>query len=772
MSSLLRVAQWCALLVALVFTASAQMPSLFLFPTNGLDQVDPSTTITIKAPAPIDPACITHNYPDAEHGSVVAPVPTILLISDHGDVVLGRYTLDDERTLTFHPRPLAPGTRYRCIVSNIALLNGGYVPLPTEEIRFTTAAEVPRILSCSLEGADQISCDAEIELRFNRSVTDDLPEVLRTISIVATDTSTWPQPIEHGFALSQDGRKLTFSPVVRWPAGMSLTIAGQLSTITGDVLDDRSWTSVVRSTGKVNVIPKNLDGRAIPEELAAAYRAQEHVAVTGTAIDLVAIDDHADRWRFVRWESPLIELPADRNLHVTIPCELYSASIPIEAILEHLDTISVQITVEEGGVVEVYDLGGRRLMTVSDSTEVLLTDSLPDVRLIAKADTTYSFASWIASRSSLHGSPAPSVAILSSAVPQVAWNNGNTPQGPKIRPSFRKTKATSERYALRGSIQDEDAQPGFNVADAVAFTTAKAFESAKPGERTICVEAERCWEIIGYTIGATGERVDVASTNNYCVTAELMDPENTVTFHVRRRKIQLRLEKVLLSSEDFKDVIVGKKPHAESYVRVEVRTRTVNDNVVWTALGEQACDDNGIYFGNYALRCGDEVRFRVRGSAARSQTWASWDPRVNYVVPGKVDETTDEVMYSMVIDRDIANFQGSTCDLQPNGQQQIRVRGCFYQRFGVEAIGLSLRLTKGSNRGEAYFAERWLDPLVYRDKLPEEPMGCGSFKSQKEKVYPKVGRCDIFVIFGTICDTTVKFLNDNYCTKTARSLNY
>ncbi|RPI69821.1 MAG: hypothetical protein EHM43_00515, partial [Ignavibacteriae bacterium] len=658
------MALWCALLVALVFTTSAQMPSLFLFPTNGLDQVDPSTTITIKAPAPIDPGCITHNYPDAEHGNVVAPVPTILLISDHGDVVLGRYTLDDERTLTFHPRPLAPGTRYRCIVSNIALLNGGYAPLPTEEIRFTTAAEVPRILSCSLEGADQIGCDAAISVRFNRSVTDELPEVLRTFALVATDTSTWPQPIEHGFTLSQDGRTLTFAPVTRWPAGISLTLTGRLSALTGDVLDDRSWTTVVRSAGRVTITPKTRDGRAIPDGLITSYRAQEHIAVTGTAVDLVAIDDLADRWRFVRWESPLIDLPDERNIHVTIPCELYSASIPIDAILERLDTISVQISVDGGGVVEVYDLGGRRLLTVSDSSEVLLTDSLPDVRLIAKADTTYSFASWIASRSSLHGSPAPSVSVLSSAVPQVAWNNGNTPQGPKLRPSFRKTQTASENYALRGSIQDEDAELGFNVEDAVAFTTAKAFESNVPGERTLCVEAERCWEIIGYTIGATGERVDIASTNTYCVTAELMDPENTVTFHVRRRKIQLRLEKVLLSSEDPKDVITGKKPHAETYVRVELRTTSINDRTVWKALGEVACDDNGIYFGNYALRCGDEVRFRVRGSEARNQTWVGWDPRVNYVLPGKADETPEEMIYTMVIDRDIANFPGSSCDLQ------------------------------------------------------------------------------------------------------------
>lgn len=722
MSRLLRLTLLSVAVIACAHSLSAQMPSLFVFPTNGTDNVDPSAAIVIRAPAPIEPASISFNYPDAERGIMVAPTPTVMLIGENGIPLKGTYTLTDERTLTFRPRPLAFGTRYRCVVSGITLV-GGFAPLPPEEIQFTTARDVPHIVSCSLEGADLITCDAPIWLRFTRSIAEDLPDVMRAITLTTSDMPNWPMPIEHGFALSEDGKTLTFTPRARWPVGQPVELHAAISGFTGDVLDDRRYTTVVRSASKVTVTPRAVDGRAVPTSLIDAYRAQEHVAVHGITVDLTAIDDLGARWRFVRWESPLLTLTNDRHLRIDLPCERLAPTIPIEAIVERVDTIEVDLVVDSGGAIHVYGLDNVKIATVTDSMRLQLHDGQTDVRLIAQADTTFAFASWLANGTSLHGAKAPAIVVKPTTTSSLIsyWQNSN--RIVKIKPSFRKVSPTSEHYVLRGFIQDEDATPGYNVDEAVVFTTPRVFEDAAPGDRTICIQAARCWEIIGYTIAADGIRVDVPSTNEYCVTAAMMDPENTVTFHVRRRNIQLRIEKVLLASDDPNDIIEGKRPHPETYIRVELKTTNLRGGTVWTSLPELNCSQNGRFFSPYELHCGDEIRIRTRGSRVRGQDWAFWDARDRYVIPNRVEQVNDEVLYTVVIDRDIARFDGTTCEGQPTDEPEIRMRGCFQQKFGIDAISVRVRTTNGTDRGSSNFSERWLDPLTYRERLPEEPIG-------------------------------------------------
>lgn len=713
MPTVLRLTLYCVTLIVLALPLSAQVPSLFVFPTNDLDNVDPSAAIVIRAPAPIEPASISFNYPDAERGIVVAPAPTVLLVGADGLPVLGTYTLTDERTLTFRPRPLTPGTRYRCVVSGVTLV-GGFAPLPPEEIQFTTALDVPRIVSCSLEGADLITCDAPITLHFNRSIAADLPEVLQSLTLSTSDMPNWPMPIEHGFALSDGGKTLTFTPMQRWPVGQPMELRGTLSRFTGDALDDRTYTTVVRSASRISVTARAVDGRQVPAHLVEAYRAQEHIAVNGVTVDLTAIDDAETRWRFVRWESPLLTLSDERHLKVDIPCERLASTIPIDAVLERLDTVDVDVVVDSGGSVAVYGLDNVKIVMVTDSTRLRLHDGQRDVRLVAQADTSFSFSNWQGSGTAIKGSTAASVLLRSA-------NTSTTIV--KIKPSFRKVSPTSEHYVLRGFIQDEESTPGFNVEEAVVFTTPREYEDAVPGERTICVRAERCWEIIGYTIAADGQRVDVPSAEEYCVTAPLMDPENTITFHVRRRNIQLRIEQVLLNSDDPDDILLGKRPRPETYVRVEVKTTTLKGGTYWKGLSELHCLDKTQHFTPYALHCGDEVRLRVRGSAIRGQEWKFWDGRNRYVTPGNGETVGDEIHYTMVIDRDIARFDGLTCEGDPTEEPEIRMRGCFRQKFGIEAISVRMRTSGGDDRKNSEVVERWLDPVVYRERLPDEPRG-------------------------------------------------
>ena len=67
------------------------------------------------------------------------------------------------------------------------------------------------------------------------------------------------------------------------------------------------------------------------------------------------------------------------------------------------------------------------------------------------------------------------------------------------------------------------------MADGVAFTTEDEFEDVVEGQRTICVQASRCWEIIGYHDPSSGPLVWFdGGRADLCLTSKLLDPENNV----------------------------------------------------------------------------------------------------------------------------------------------------------------------------------------------------------------------------------------------------
>lgn len=732
MRSLLLVLLCCALFPASQQLLYGQAPGLILaFPRDGLVDVEHRPTITIRTPAPIMPESITFTWPDADPFGMVAATPTVLLVAEPFDgphrelvrrAVMGSYDLVDPQTLTFTPRTLAPGTRYRIEVSGIDVDANGPIRMATTTAQFTTASTIPMVTGSTLEETQTIGCSDSITIRFSGEALRGLGDPYRYLTLEQMRAITGWEPIP--FGVVSDSDEVHLLPEGRWPAGAVLRLRADLHHVTGDTLDDRVFATVVRTAGKLRVNVIEQDGEDVPDDIADDYRHMEQM-VGSEPPNEASIDRREDLWRFVRWESPLLTPrdPDDTSSHVTLDCSLLRDEIPVTAILDHVDSLPLSVTSTTGGVIVIYNNDGELVTTVEDSAEVAFDPDEGGLRFVALPDSGYTFSGWTAPQTAHHGSSSASIIVngagLANAFQQ--WQTGTT--GPPFGGRFTPSGRLSEEYALKGAIEDVDATPGFDVYDGVAFTTEHEFEDIVAGERTICVKAEPCWEIIGYTESARNRTEWIEPTDEYCVTAPLTDPENHVVFFARRTVINLRVEQVVLASNNPNDRVVGKDPHPETYVRVDKRYQGADGKNYWRPLVPVPCRDLDILFNTYGLQCGDVVRFRTKGSDVRGQVWKFFDNRELYALPEQTSVVNDEYRFEMVIDEDIAHFVARTCQGSPTDEPEIRTRACFRQDFGIEAIAMTVRVTDGANRGQARWEERWFDPVWYRPLGTDEPRG-------------------------------------------------
>ncbi len=733
MRHLLRVLLCLPLLLGSPFSMRAQAPGLVLsFPRDGLTNVERRPTITVRTPAPIIPESITFGYPDADHHGYAPTSPTVLLMAEPFDgeradrirrTVLGTYALVDPHTLTFTPTTLEPNTRYRIEVSGIDVDANGPVRLATMVSVFTTAAEIPRVMGTNLQGRPTIGCSDTITVQFSGDVLPALGDPQRWIRLETMDSTTVWQPVP--CAVFTSGEHVHILPDGRWPSGAILRLHVDMHATTGDTLDNRTFSTVVRSAGRLQIDVVEQDGETVPDDVREDFERYQQMVADGPP-DVGSIDRREDLWRFVRWESPLLtprDPDAPSGSDVTIDCTLLHDVIPLTAILDHADSVPITVTAQAGGVVNVYSYTNTLIAVVTDTLQMSYDPSEGGLRVVVLPDSGYRFAGWQAPGTSMHGSASAAFVVNSSMGGSLfqAWQQGTFT--PTFNAQFTPQVGGTETYALKGAIQDWDADPGFDVNDGVHFTTEYEFEEAVPGQRTICVRAEPCWKIVGYSESARNiyELFDPVET--YCVTAPLTDPENHVVFFAQRTTINLRVEQVVLASDEPNDILPGRDPHPETYVRVDKRVTAQDGTSSWRALVPVPCKDGDLLFNGYGLKCGDVVRMRTRGSSVRGQVWKYFDTRPLYAIPDPAGKSGDEYRYEMVIDEDIANFTATDCRGLPSTEPQIRVRACFRQDFGVDAIGMTVRTVHGSDRGDATWEERWYDPVYYRPLADDEPRG-------------------------------------------------
>jgi hypothetical protein len=541
------------------------------------------------------------------------------------------------------------------------------------------------------------------------------------LDATGTDEPTVRQPVP--FHLEADRNTVLLSPQGTWPPGASLRLKVNLSTITGNVMDDRIYAGVVRKGAMLKVTAISADGREVPQEIAKSIADLSQQILANQSVALSAPTQYPDRWRFLRWQSPLTTLPDGADISWTPTCENLVQDVPVQAVLERTDTFKLAVQVDGGGVVVVFDNLHNPVMTIDAADTILICDAFPACSLAVLPDSGMDFLSWEASNMSFNGSTA-ALAIV-NGVNQLSTTSPNSRGNVTtvVNPKFGPVQQGAEEYRLTGQILDVDENEGWDATEAVVFTTENIFESTGPEERTMCLQAGRCWEIIGYYDSYSGDFVMYDQPlEQTCVTARLRSPKNVVSFLVQRKYIQLRVEKVLTASDDPNDVI--KNGVLGPGTRIRVQRRDVkNAKTVWKTLNEATCTDGTLTFSPYTLQCGDVVRLTPFESQVGGQVWLAFAERDRYVLPHLENAKAAEQFHYMVIEEDVANFQATYCDLRPSEYTQIRVRGAFQQKFGIEAIGLVVRTLKNGDRATARFEERWYDPLTYRQLASDEPKG-------------------------------------------------
>ncbi len=708
-----------------------------VFPTAGLDAVDVSTSIVFRCTAPIDQRSIAFQQPDAEQSGWRPQEPNILVLRDsiarNTDrtqwiryAVRGMLAIEDDRILRFSPGKLLPNTSYRVIAQNIiAQVHHGTQYCEKVEYTFTTAYQVPHVAATTLDSTTVLRCNQPITIQF----TSPLPPQASGPSFIQIEERNngpeWTRRTVQ-YTMNSNRTVVSITPTHQWSAGNPIRLTCTLERITGDPLSNRSLVGVVRGASRVNLHVLDAEGGEVPTDVSAAISA-DATCITGAPFRAVAPSGLPREWRFVRWqceEFPQIHNSTLPSIDVTPDCSLLSREITLIAIVEKTPRLSVPITVTGEGFVEVFDELGALLAHVDAQDTLYVSASAKELTFVATPTNGSVFQQWTSAHAAVAGLTSPTVVLpTTGAVMNPPIGISLTPvAGPYINPNFGKpTAPAGDRYRLEAFIADTDPDPMFRPTDGVHFTTPREFEDLLPETRTVCVRADRCWEIAGYHDPSVGPPVWFdEGRDELCVTSKLLSPVNYLVIFARRKRIDVRVERVLLASEDPRNVLVGRKPHPDSRIDVERRVVIAGQDT-WVPLSAVACTVSGTDYSRYALKCGDDIRFRIRSAIKRGEEWRWFTPKNRYALPALQSSNRTGSIYTMVVDLDVAEFIATTCGGVSIGIPEIRVEGAFRQLFAVSEIGLRVRVNARGPRSEAKFEERWFDPLTYYDVAPDEP---------------------------------------------------
>lgn len=713
-----------AVLLCCTGIVSAQQPVLLLAPQAGAVDVTVKPDIIVLAPAPIDQASITTRWPNSELNGWRSDEPTLLLLraddaaryprsawSKHA--VRVRYAQIDPRMLRMTAGTLAPGTQYVGILQRMTVDGGAQ--LPPLEFAFTTRHDVPRLYRTSLEGIDVLRCTDNITMSFTAPLST-LPSAPSAyISVTSSG-----RDVPHIMTVDEKGQRVTLAPKGHWPAGATLRVDVRMGRATGEELDNKRFDVPIRGAGRVKVEPKEIRGHAIDPSVRSTVSANAIVAVVDGTYEVQCPPWPTPTWRFLRWESadvPAIHGSTDPVARWKADCAILDREIAIDAIVERVDTVKVPVQIDNG-MIEVYDDEGA-LLEIYDADDTLyLTAAAPSITLHAVAAAGTTFGSWSAQGISINGSTAAAVPLSMSAMnPSVGHGMVSKPVIPRFV-----TPTGSERYRLRGQLQDIAPEEGFDVQQSATWTTAQEYELSEPVTRQLCIAARDCWEVLGY-MSINGRTMFDKPQREACVEAQLLDPEHVVTFFVRRIPLQLRVELALLESDGSDDLIYDRHPHPDVRVSADLG-KTVGNTTVWQPLGETTCRTlRELARATWKVSCGDQVRLRIRDAASRGETWQYFAARTNYALPAGGRRVDDTWEYTLVAGTDLAHFDAESCDGKLLGRKEIRVQACFRAELGIDALAVRMRVGGSTKRFEARFEERWLDPLVYYDRLSDEPVG-------------------------------------------------
>ncbi|GMV53091.1 MAG: hypothetical protein OKBPIBMD_01578 [Chlorobi bacterium] len=762
------------LLAVLSVTLHAQLQ--LLYPADNSYGVECQPLITIRAPAAIEPASVTMNYPDGSVMGGVQICPTVLLVDDNWSddtpltqirhTVMGTYSLKDPQTLQFKPYRLLPGKTYRIKVSGLWLKGQPAGQMPDLEATFSTVSETPFVQWSSINHTGYIGCTEAIYIRVKSMPVRGLEFAQRVISVSTNHTeNNFDEPLPFNLEIKNDS--IVIKPAGQWPIGAVLTLTGSLSTITGNPDDDVKYRTVVRSAATMKVSASASSGSEIPAEIQDVFTAMSRVVRVGETVQIHTPRDLPNRWRVVKWQSSYADVEEMDDPSFQVDCSELQRDIFLTALLEKLDSLNVVVKIDSGGRVRIHDSSGVQISELTESDTIYITDDNPLFRMVAVSKDGYEFVDWkviwsdtttLLGSSIKFGDNTQNGKKKFSSVPWWALRPG---VGVTLVPNFEKVNPADAQYCLQARIANQDDDEGWDLNEVVSFTTERTICTSSPQLESICITTNPCWEIVGYYDNERNDYVFLDEpTDEYCASAVTTWPANMLTFFVQRRRVSLRVDKVLLSRDDPTDMIPDAQFNANTKITVKVRL-ILNGKVSWPTLTTITCKDGNIQYSPYSLRCGDVVKLIVSESPVRGQKWIGFAELEKYVLPEQTD--TQPITYTFEINGQQALFEESTCNVVASGYPEIRIRGLYRQGFGVEKIGCRLRVLTGKNRNAWKWEERWLDPEVYRDQFDDEPVNSRQIEYEPSRGINVKIRFTLPVNQQTVYDGSIKMRSfDNF----------
>jgi hypothetical protein len=424
------------------------------FPVDESTEVIIQPTIIIKTKFPIDSSSVTWVYARSDSGAPITHWPTLRLLPkvfadsladsvQKKAAIPGEYELIDDTTLHFTPiSPLSYGVEYKATVKNLAVVvdtaigpgSPDTVSVADTSITFTTVLPTHAVLGSNIGPESTLRCGDTIFLVFNRPLTSDTSatgpfvtlERLDSVQYVSdTNYTTFKDTVAVStWLMAPDSNVMCIKSTGVLDPGAQYFLHVETSKLTGDTLDDVTYTMYVRDRFALNVTTADEDTTqsAPPSSLTSHANISYHQA--GTTVRLDAIDQNSS-YAFVRWECqgfPAIHNNTNSTITFSQSCGALT-DLNVTAVFRQRDTIRVQVRDTLHTWVRVYHYStSTETYTYAGDTGTYTL--LPDERLQVYAGSDTSalvFDQWFSNTSEFHGETTPVLRIS---------NNG------KIRPGI------------------------------------------------------------------------------------------------------------------------------------------------------------------------------------------------------------------------------------------------------------------------------------------------------------------------------------------------
>ncbi len=460
----------------------AQAPqATFQSPTNGMQNVSVSPTITITTNYPIDMSSLQllfNNNDDSTLTNYADPTLT-LLFSDMKDslpdtlwryaAIPGTFSTPNSTTITFQPWSLAYGEVYYCYVKGLRVIDGGgdTVSVPVTSISFRTVEKLPYVINSSLDQvSDLAKCNTPISVTFSKKMSShttvggnllELQEITGSSAIIDTfytyhtyssvATTSWVNPADSTVIYIQPSAPLT--------PGARYLLSVKLSRLTGDSLDNRQQVFRVKAGWRLNLQVTSASLSVLPAACVPNMGTGELYLPSSSANLTITVPAIADSVAFKEWLCPqdiAIAHSTSPTLTLAQGCnDLLDRDLI--AVYDKITKVNVTVVSSAAGGGDVYVLD-EGAVTRPAGTFPIYTKGEDRLVVSAFPGSGYVFSGWISSNPTYNGLTSPTIIVR------------NITSNMTLQPSFAMTPCTS--FSVCTSVMDEN---GAAVPGAIFFRT-------------------------------------------------------------------------------------------------------------------------------------------------------------------------------------------------------------------------------------------------------------------------------------------------------------